>query len=1669
MIIEGNYEIIQGTKGGGGAAPAAPVTQPDSLRSLSLVEIIEAICEGEIEGFATTDPLESVYLDDTPLRSNGVDNFQGVSVDYRLGTQSQTHIPGTEDYGSSSLVSVNVEIPQASPQIRRISDNLVDAVRVTLLFQALMKVNTATGDKTGITVLASVEVSIDDGASWIPADLHGRGTISGKTESPYERSFVIDLRTFGDAPYYDIRVSRISADPVTGENSSFRWESYTKINYAKLRYPNTVVIRTTFDARSFNNIPVRSYLLKGKRVKVPNATVYDPVSRTYLSNDWDGTFVTAFTRCPAWIFYDLVTNPRYGLGELINPAYADKWSLFTIAKRCDELIQDGFGGQEHRYSLDLFLQTDEDAKKVIYDIASAFDCMAYWGNGAIKLTQDSPKTTSAIFVPGNVTKGQFNYVATARQVRYNAAIIQWNDPEDRYRIASEYVEDVEGINKYGYREIAKATIGCTSRGQAHRAGKSILLTSRLETETVTFSVGLEGLTADIGHVIRIADPLRASQGRFGGRIISGSTTSSIALDAPVILASGKTYNIALINPLGGVIDNVAVNPAGGGPAGFDYMSGNTIITGVVTNAPGSTSLITLSTPLSALPEVDTAWIIYEPALLNNLYRILSISENEKPENGFYSITAAQYTPSKYTLLDSIGALPALPTNPFITTSIVPPSGIIVSQGVYLANEGIKRYIDVSWSASTDKFLRGYRIVYRFEGNVIRDTEVDGQSDRINNPSAGTYEITLMSVTVLGKYSTSLTVSYTLGELYLVEYVSITGLVLVGGGTEFTGRSPEIDWDTDALTVLGFSDTYGTGPGGQSPWFRDYQVDVYSGFTLIRSDFVTESKYVYTYEKNLEDGGPRRTVTFKIRARDLFGRYSQQAQITVNNPAPLAINTINVYAGYKSLVINYIRPPDNDWVGVIVFISETTGFTPSEVTRVYLGSDTTVTIPNLLENVPYFIRVAAYDAFGGESDYTLTAYEYTKTISSISLPSPEEIKNGLQTALDTAVDPLVFNADIFAVNLNGVDKTPFIIGIHEGNPAILMDADVVVTGTLSADQLVGGRIAATEDIIIGEGAARINGDGSIFVYNGNDTIVNRDFALLSGGTLSFQRYRGGEYFEYKAVRRVEYGQAPSGSTVALPGYWDAQPKIIVTPASLRSFDATYSSSSQTWTVRADNLEEIPVDGTVLVDTQLELILQGNADYGADYASKSSGTSGVFDAQAYSSIGTDQDCWISFKFNSGNVYSMVALNTDPQSNASWETLDFAIYSPGHVLNGVTNPIVIYESGVPKNGTEDNSQYGSWTSSDTFKIERSGTQIYYQKNGVTFAISAIPAGAILYFDTSFRDIGSGINSIQFWHKQMPAGSGSGRYTFDAVAELNYASSSGVNTPASNSGNLNVDGWYSGESILPNGTVAITVSVLFSSILGNGVSTYGYLYRSVSWTVQGWNGGAWISLATKNRPIAAAEHGIQITDTLPINIASGYSKIRVYFGAYNTNGTSYSRGADAYNYASTTPPVVPLSGDIPPLIVVGGILQMTSNGTATYTTPASSLNGWTLYAARFTADWGVGAFNNGGGQGWFMFNGIVYATHNVGSSQSFSGTIDTGIITYSNYTGREWSVTLSENGSGALAYITPTSTTLYYRQLIVNSAVPANNFTLQSYTWNIAGSTAIATGSLNWMAIGD
>lgn len=690
-----------GGKGGGGGR--APVESPDSLNSIAYARVLDLISEGEIRGLVNG--LQSVYLNETPLMNpDGSANFQNVSVDYRLGTQDQSHIPGFP--AAESETAVGVTLTSSAPWTRAIANTQLSAVRIRLSVPALSKANTSNGDITGYKVEYAIDLATDGGSFQQVLS----SAFDGKTTTKYERSHRIDLPLAVNG--WTVRVRRITpnANSSTIADTTLV-ESITEVIDAKVRYPNSAIVGIQVDARQFNSVPTRCYDTYGRVIRVPSN--YDPESRTYVGT-WDGTFKVAWTDNPAWVFYDLVLHPRYGLGDRINASMVDKWSLYQIGQYCDQLVPDGKGGQEPRFNCNLYLQSRAEAYKVLQDIASIFRGMAYWAAGNVVAVADMPKDPVYTFTAANVVDGKFRYAGTARKARKTVALVSWNDPTDFGRAKVEYVPDEEGIARYGVREVEVTAVGCTSQGQAQRLGQWILLTSRAETEMVTFSVGMDHALVQPGSIVRIADPSRAGR-RIGGRIRSASG-NSVTLDKVDQVSVGDTLIVTV-------------------PSG---VAQSRTIEGIV----GDT--VTVAGPWSEPVKPQSVWAVESTELKTQLFRIMSITEGE----GLTAeITALQYEPQKFGAIDNGTRIDPRPIT-VIPPSVQPPATNVALSTYSTIDQGIAvTTMVISWTPA-DKAV-AYEVEWRRDNSEwVRAGRTGSQSLEVRGIYAGTYVARVRAINAL---------------------------------------------------------------------------------------------------------------------------------------------------------------------------------------------------------------------------------------------------------------------------------------------------------------------------------------------------------------------------------------------------------------------------------------------------------------------------------------------------------------------------------------------------------------------------------------------------------------------------------------------------------------------------------------------------------------------------------------------------------------------------------------------------------------------------------------------------------------------------------------------------------------------------------------------------------
>ena len=698
--------IIKGSGGGGGGGSTSRVAQeaPDNLQSKQYAKIIDLVSEGEISGLVNG--LKSIYLDGTPIQNadNSL-NVDGVIFDSRSGTQGQTFITGFS--GVESEKSVGVEVTAATSAVRSITGANIDSVRVTLSVPRLTSQNITTGDINGTKVKIEIDLQ-DNGGGFVLAK---SDDITGKTSSRYQRAYNIPLT--GTGPW-DIRVRRITADSTGQElqNKTF-WDSYTEVIDEKFSYPNSALMAISVDSELYSSIPTRGYEIEGIILQVPSN--YNAATRTY-TGAWDGTFITAYSNNPAWIFYDLIINSRYGLGAYVSAAQIDKWELYTIGQYCDVLVDNGNGGTEPRYTINAYLQTPEDATKLLQALASAFAAMSYWSAGSVSLTQDSPKEPISLFTPANVINGAFSYSGSSARTRSTVVAVTWNDPLDLYRQAVEYVEDSVGIDRFGYNKKDVVAFGCTSRGQAHRFGKAILFTERMETDTVTFSTGLDGLSIGVGEVFQTSDPVRSGD-RLGGRL-QAATTSAFTIDSSVTIDSVSTYTLWAVMPDG------------------------TVESSTVTNSAGATTTLTIAPAFSDTPILQSVWVLGSTTANPEKWRVISVSEDGVNA----SITGLEYRADKYAAIESDIKLEPIPISNLRVTP-KKPSEIVIEESLYLITGtlvGVR--MSVSWLGSTGA---KYEIEYRPTNGNWSKLSSSSPSVDIEPVTAGNYEIRITAVSSIG--------------------------------------------------------------------------------------------------------------------------------------------------------------------------------------------------------------------------------------------------------------------------------------------------------------------------------------------------------------------------------------------------------------------------------------------------------------------------------------------------------------------------------------------------------------------------------------------------------------------------------------------------------------------------------------------------------------------------------------------------------------------------------------------------------------------------------------------------------------------------------------------------------------------------------------------------------
>ncbi|HFG4486329.1 TipJ family phage tail tip protein [Acinetobacter baumannii] len=682
-----------------------PVIAPDSAQSKTFIKILYGLAEGEVEGLANGN--KSIFLEETPLLdANGNLSFSNVKVDFRKGTNDQDYIEGFPAIESET--AVGVELKSGSPWVRAFSNIDLDAVRVRLKWGPLRSQNATNGDVSGLTIEYAIDIQTD-GGSWNEVL---KTKISDKTSANYERAHRIDLPKADTG--WILRIRRITPNSTSEYVSDKMYvEAVTEVVDAKLRYPNTALLGLQYDAETFGNVAKVAVDLKGTLLLVPNN--YNPQTRQYVGI-WDGTFKRAYTNNPAWIYYDLCTNDRYGLGDRLTPLMIDKWSLYRLAQYCDQMVSDGLGGQEPRFTCNVYLQSAGEAFSILTKLAGVFRAIAFWDGASIHCDADIPQDTYFTYTRANVIGGMFEYSGTRARDRHNVVKVAWDNPANHYKTEYEFVRDERAIAEAGQVRILELDAwGCTSRGQAQRAGHWALKSEQKETRSVSFKVGLDGHIPLPGRVIEIADELFAGRAN-GGRVSKISADlKSITLDRDDVIAKAG--------------DRLVINGENGKAQSR-----------IVQSISGRVVTVTLPFDENSIA-VQNVWVLDAKDLATMKFRVISIAQDEKHQ---FSITALQYNPEKFDEIDNGAFFEDVPIS-IINPSIQEPVKDVLITSESRVDQGLNiTTMIVSWTQAKGavKYLVEWR---KDDGSWIRLPQTGNNSVEVPGVYSGQYQARVTAI------------------------------------------------------------------------------------------------------------------------------------------------------------------------------------------------------------------------------------------------------------------------------------------------------------------------------------------------------------------------------------------------------------------------------------------------------------------------------------------------------------------------------------------------------------------------------------------------------------------------------------------------------------------------------------------------------------------------------------------------------------------------------------------------------------------------------------------------------------------------------------------------------------------------------------------------------------
>lgn len=633
--------------------PKQPYTAPDSARSKSFAKLLFALAEGEVEGTENGNlSAKAIFLDGVPIQNaDGSFNHGNVKWEFRNGSNDQDYIPAMPMVESD--ISVGQVIKTTTPWTRSITNTDVDILRIRLSWPQLVN-NKSNGDRVGVTMQYAIDLAVGTG-SFEQVQSH---TLSDKSTSKYERTHAVELPRSADG--WRIRVRRITADQTTDMiQDAMAIEAYTEVIDAKLTYPNTSLLYLEFDAEQFAQIPKVTVQMKGWIVRVPEN--YNPKLRVY-TGVWDGRWKWAYTNNPVWATLGVIVSDRAGAGERITLDQVDKWGLYEIARWCDVAVSNGNGGTEPRHALNVYIQSQQDAWRILGDLTSNFNGVSYWNGQQLEIQGDLLRDADFVYTRANVVDGKFNYSAISRKQKYTQALVKYGDPANNYETDTVAVNDIKLTRRFGVVQSSVADFGGTSRSQAQRKGKQALLTNYLD-RIVDFKAGLDGYLPKLGRIIGVADNLLAGA-EIGGRV-KAARSNKITLDREPRAKAGDRLTINL-------------------PSGVSETRNVLSVSG---------NVVTVDALYSEPINQHAVWSIDAGDLAVQLYRVTNIKQDSDSQ---FSISAVQYDPKKYAAIDSGAALDDRPITRTPANEQSPPTNLTITQYDYVEQGMAVTNVSLGW-------------------------------------------------------------------------------------------------------------------------------------------------------------------------------------------------------------------------------------------------------------------------------------------------------------------------------------------------------------------------------------------------------------------------------------------------------------------------------------------------------------------------------------------------------------------------------------------------------------------------------------------------------------------------------------------------------------------------------------------------------------------------------------------------------------------------------------------------------------------------------------------------------------------------------------------------------------------------------------------------------------